>query len=237
MRVAVCVSGLVTSAYGGGAKRNNEILKEKFPTADFFYTTWETERESFNRSFSGVECAFLPEPDITRHPYTELIESFSPWFQSTADWVRCSPERIVWTRHHTKQIVAHSYLVSNLPSGYDVVVRTRYDAFISPCAVFENYLKKAYNHNTVSGFGTRNKDRIDEINVLSNPGTNWEHRILDHLIIHPNRMVSYDNVVTMVEKNTLHPAEYGWYQTLVLPNNFIHTNNDGWVNHDKKINI
>ena len=48
MKVAVCVSGLVKSNY---LQRNNRVLKQKFPTADFYYATWNDQRNSFEKNF------------------------------------------------------------------------------------------------------------------------------------------------------------------------------------------
>ena len=86
MKVAVCVSGKVNSAYNL-IKRNNNVLKEKFPNADFYYATWEDQKEIFYRNFPNDKCFIFKEPDINYHPYWPEDIILNPYFKEAKNYI------------------------------------------------------------------------------------------------------------------------------------------------------
>ena len=65
-------------------------------------------------------------------------------------------------------------------------------------------------------------------------GSKHESYLLDQLIIHRYDTFDPDNVLELHEQNKLHPAEWGWYQTLSYPG-VNHKNHHGYINHDKNV--
>ena len=240
-RIAVCVSGTFnTGNPKGDLVKNNKILKSKFPKADFYYATWERYRADFKKLFPNESCEYFPEPTIHHHPY--LIEKnnhISKWYQETVDWVKKGGKaRLDWTSHHTKQILIHSYLLTKIEKEYDVIVRTRFDAFIFSGANFDVYVEDTITNHRANCFGTTNPNLLNVLSEMDlTPETkyqSWEHRLLDQLIIYNPDALDIANVFKLHNNHKLHAAEFGWYQAISIDNSN-HINHDGWVNHDKKV--
>lgn len=235
MRIAVCISGACSTPTGNIIK-NHLRLQERFPTADFYYGTWTSYKSEFEKIFPDKRCHYYDEP-VVYHPYLEIDRSaiISTHYNDTIDWVkRGNNDRREWTKHHTKQILINAWLSTELLERYDIIIRTRFDAFISPEANFDSYIDDTLQNHRANCFGTRTPKKINEINEIASIG-NWTVRLMDHLIIYPADCMDTNNVNELHKSKRLHAAEYGWYQVISMPHGSQHRNHDGWVNHDKKV--
>lgn len=217
MRVAVCVSGVCR----GQVKRNNERLKEKFPGADFYYATWDG-------SFPGK---VFQEPKPHYHPYVDIDPKHytCPIYGDAVHWAKKGgAQRLAWTSHHVKQILIHFWLADTI-SGYDVIVRTRFDAYISKRADFTPYILDTYTNHRANCFGTTRPEGFDSLFEVELKGihANW---MLDSLIIHNADLVDRAKVDDLYQNKRLHAAEFGWHQVLGT-----HRNHSGWVNPDHSV--
>jgi len=242
MKVAVCISGAFkTGNPNGDLVRNNAIQKAKFPNADFYYATWESFRPEFERLFPNEKCVYFPEHEVQYHPYEiSRKHHLSEFYQKTGDWAKKGgKKRWEWTSHHTKQILIHSWLMDTIKEEYDVIVRTRFDGFISKNADFAPYLKDTFKNNRANCFGATHQETFEQLSEII-PAKNikqasWSVRLLDQLIIYNADAMNGDNVNKLNENHLLLAAEYGWHQVISLPHGSKHRNFSGWVNHDKRV--
>lgn len=242
MRVAVCVSGAFnTGNPNGDLVKNNTIQKANFPDADFYYATWQSFRPEFEKLFPNKKCIYFPEHKVQYHPYEIAKEHhLSDFYQQTANWAKKGgTERMRWTSHHTKQILIHSWLMDTIENEYDVIVRTRFDGFISKNAKFAPYLEDTFKNNRANCFGATHQEKFDQLReIKSNPNSkegSWSVRLLDQLIIYNANALDGKVVNTLDREHLLLAAEYGWYQVISLPRGSNHRNFSGWVNHDKRV--
>lgn len=244
-KLAVCVSGLCTSARGDiGIQENNKILKNKFKDADFFYATYLNMKETFFKNFPvNSQVFFFEEPVPHYHPYLDINikDHISSKYSEIISFMKKdkSGQRLIWSKHHVKQILIHSWLLKEIDAinNYDLIVRTRFDGFISKNAQFADYLIDSYKNQRCNAFAATKQNKFNELNEFSTRvGSPHEHWMLDQLIIHPGTFLNPDLVNQLYSNKLLHAAESGWYQVLSQPNGIEkHRNHDGWINHDKKI--
>lgn len=240
MKIAVCVSGIVgTPRHISELAKYNRRLIDKFPNADFYYGAWENQRENFTSVFPNYNCKYFKEPLMHYHPYlgikkTDYVTAHFPKF---IKYIKKKKWQIEWSLHHTKQIIIHALLVDTIPSDYDIIVRTRYDAFIHKDADFSTYIIDSYNKKRAIGFATTQKEKFNQLYPSDYVKENGRMRnwMLDQLIIHPANMLNKEYVMNLHYSSKLHPAEVGWYQILSKPFGDNHLNYHGWVNHDKNI--
>ena len=238
MRVAVLVSGRVNSAQGRtGLIRNNTRLKEKFPGADFYYGAWNIYKSEFESVFPHETCEYFEEPVMHYHPY-EISNKYhiNKQYRDTAKWA-LKAERKEWTSHHTKQILIHSWLLDKISKKYDIIIRTRFDAFIHRSADFSRYITDTFENNRANGFATTRKQLFAILCEQKKPKSNKDewHWFCDQLIIHPPSFITKQVVDRLNQKKRLHPAEFGWAQVLSYPYGLNHRAHKGWVNHDRNI--
>lgn len=246
MKVAVCISGALKSGNPKGqhsSKRcltnNNKIIRSKFPTADFYYATWDMYKDEFEKTFPDYLCNFFPEPQMHYHPYLDVDEKdyLSQAYKSIATgWARKGGQaRTEWTSHHTKQILIHSWLISKIKDQYDIIVRARFDGFISKNADFTEYIKDTYNNKRANCFGTTKHDKFDNISPLTIHPDKANYWMIDQLIIHPADAIDVNEVNQLHNQKKLLAAEYGWCQVISMPYGSNHRNFTGWVNPDWSI--
>ena len=245
-KTAVCISGKVNSIRGQvGLSENLAKLRTKFPGADFFFATWKSERETFESSFPELvnSCLYVDEPVIEYHPYLGIVGETSKFYKEEIEKTRrSSKDKIQWKSHHTKQILIHSLLLDACVDAakYDVVVRARFDSYVTNRADFTPFIEETRNSGKVNGFGiTRWNDRTKcrmmyhtESNDLNNSHSVY---LLDQCIIHQRSRIDTDRVWELHRAKRLLAAEFGWCQILSEPWGRIHTNNHGFINHDKHI--
>lgn len=228
MRVAVCVSG----ACRGSLQRNNARLKEKFPIADFYYATWNQYCAEFSKAFPQERCEYFQEPRVHYHPYIDIAKEDHTCeiYGKAVEWCRGGgKQRLEWTSHHVKQILIHFWLADRIKDGYDVIVRTRFDAFVSKRTDFAPYILDTYTNHRANCFGTTRPEGFDSLFEVELKGihTNW---MLDHIIIHNADLVDREMVDGLYRDKKLHAAEFGWHQVLGK-----HRNHSGWVNPEHSV--
>jgi hypothetical protein len=239
MRVAVLVSGRVDSAQGRtGLIRNNTRLKEKFPGADFYYGTWNIYKSEFERLFPNQTCEYFEEPVIQYHPYEinkkyHVNEEYSLFIKSK--WAKTNRDKLA---HSTKQILLHAWLLDRIKNEYDVIVRTRFDAFIHRSADFTSYIADTFKENRANGFSTFDNKQFVSLSARQIPKKSVlgsYNMLCDQLIIHPPSFITKKQVDRLNEEKILHPAELGWAQVLSYPYRLNHRSFLGWVVNDRNI--
>lgn len=170
------------------------------------------------------------------HPYLDMRreDHISSYYQATVDWVKAGgSKRIEWTSHHTKQILIHAWLSDRIRHGYDVLVRTRFDAFAYSQAEFRGYLDDTMLTRRANCFGTTMARRFDNLyDPLDGLHASW---MLDSLIIHSPDAIDRAEVDELHKSQKLHAAEFGWYQVISRPHGSTHRNHSGWVNPDHTV--
>jgi hypothetical protein len=239
MKIAVCISGAIRSNQGdAGLIRNYKRMKEKFPSADFYFATWNSFSSDFNRLFNSEKCFYFEEPKMHYHPYLDMKKEnyASEYYKETLDWiVKEGKAKIEWSSHHTKQILIHAWLLDKITKEYDVIVRTRFDAFIFKNADFFPYLKDTVDYNRANAFATTRKEKFNELYDSDVNNEKMKYWMLDQLIIHTPNAINKETVDELHKNKKLNAAEHGWYQVLSKPQGSNHKNRHGWVNHDKNI--
>lgn len=240
MKVAICISGTVKSNHPKTSLQiNYNKARNIFKGADFYYATWESYKEEFEKQFPNDKCFYFKEPTINYHPYLDIKQEYyiSKHFADRMPWANSLPiNKIQWTSHHTKQILIHAWLMDKLTEQYDIIVRTRFDAFFHKDANFSKYLKDTHENGTVHGFAVTRQSMFNTFyDSPMEPGTKHEHYLLDQLIIHKADKFDTKQTLKLHDEKRLHPAEFGWYQVLSMPYGGIHKNHHGLVNHDKNV--
>lgn len=233
MKVAVCVTGLVRSkSPHGNVKRYADIHRERFPDADFFYTTWSDQRPKFEKYFGTEQkCYYYDQPEKPYHPYIDVDPKhyLHEYYADRVTWAK-QLNKTAWTHHHAKQIINYAWLVRDMPKDYDVLVRIRFDSVISKHNQFDFYIKEAYNKGTVHGFAVTQAHRFNEFYHSDAP--KHKYYMLDQGIIHRADMFDPQLTIDAWNEQRLLAAEWGWYQALSHPHGGIHKNHHGFINHD-----
>ncbi|MGV7234725.1 MAG: hypothetical protein ACQ9ET_00560 [Nitrosomonadaceae bacterium] len=248
IKVAVCVSGAVTHSLdpcssGTDHKRsfmnNYEILKNKFPTADFYYATWDTFEEQFKQAFPSISPTIFPEPEIPYHPYTGIKKEdhICTHFQGHVDWaIKGGETRLKWLSNATKQILIHTWLADTIRKDYDIIVRARFDGFISQQADFAPHIRDTFENHRVNGFTATRPSLFNVLRPIDRKSSaRHNFWVMDNLIIHNADAINVDYVNSLHEQERLHASEYGWYQTLSMPHGSNHQGYSGWVCPDDRV--
>lgn len=238
MKVAVCISGLLTEH----CVKNNEIMKRKFPDADFYYGSCLSEAEKFQRIFPNERGFFFEEPVIHYHPYNVRHipndPTYEKYFIKSKRSVRKNQERIVWSYNSTKQHLSHAHLLEKLEDNYGIIVRARFDTVISESnkVEFKKLIVDSHKNHRAHGFNTmypKHFERIKRITHKNAPRTQF--RVFDYLIIYPRDMIDPKIVFDLHKNKTLRPSEYGWHQLLRESFGNNNVNWSGWVHLEKSV--
>ena len=229
MKVAVCFSGICR----GKVQRNLEALRKHFPY-DYFFSTWEGREEEAKKLLPGVEILTFPEPKMHYHPVIDIPEELVSTPKMKAYRQKFSngaygPPMKTRTLNHTKQILAHTYQLQQLDPSYDMIIRVRYDVFVSDQVDFKPFVEDSYNSNLAIGFGVRGSrhstiHKFKEVEKIypneMNHNTvshDWGWYLMDPLIFHPRKLFDVDRTLKLHEDKKLMAAEWGWYQVLSKP--------------------
>ena len=138
------------------------------------------------------------------------------------------------TKHWTKQILIHDYLLKKIPSDYDMIIRTRFDTIVSKEINFVEFIEGSYYENYAIGFNTRYEKVWLRHNELLEfvPHFNVGH-VNDALILHPRNLWNSQLVETLHNSKELQAAETGWWQILSEHYGDNHQNFHGGVYIDK----
>lgn len=220
MKIAVCYSGLCR----GDWVKNHNSVRHHFPTADYFFSTWN---HAVVDMPALIEYTTYPEPKMHYHPWGDVPPEQLTWkAQQLVKNDLPKPYYRERTLHHTKQILAHAYQLENdVPKEYDMIVRVRYDAYVSPKVDFTEYLNRAYENKLAVGFGTRTKrhPNLHEFKELPKewPGEKGPHDshqyIMDPMIIHHRDVFDPSLAWKLHNEKKLMPAENGWWQVVSEP--------------------
>jgi hypothetical protein len=251
MKVAVCVSGNFKSSSPGDRglpenylERNYHNRKKQFPDADFYYATWSSNASIFFNTFPNEKGFIFDEPPTHYHPFTKempVTEVVKKEYHQTIHSMkykgsqrRTSEDTDViyeWFKHAAKQLVLHSLLLEQIKESYDIIIRTRYDAFIpdDDSVNFQPFIEKAFFENRVYGFTNANRNKSDLILDEESEKNRSLCRIYDVLIVHPRNLFDTQKTLHLFEEKKLRGGEYGWHQILSEPYGNNHKNIRGWV--------
>lgn len=215
MKVAVCFSGLTYP----DSEQLVKLMKKRFPVYDFFYGTWKGCKSPFENTF------YFDEPVIHYHPYLDIdMEEFPiPKLKDILETADIKLKQGPWMNkavHQTKQIIAHSYMLDNIPEEYDMVIRCRWDLhFYDMVLPIENFIDESRVKRKAIGFSRKLSDKNGP--WWSAKGTHrhnwWEGFLMDLLIIHPRDLFDKKRMWQLHEDKKLIAAEMGWYQVLSQP--------------------
>jgi hypothetical protein len=235
-KIAVCVSG---KCNGDDILRYDQIRRQKFDGADFFYATWAEDEGKIKKLFPQNNIQIFKQPVIHYHPYWPTDGFESEFFLETRGWVEKNNKK-EWSSHHTKQHLIHALLLSSIENidQYDIIIRTRFDGFIWPNekADFRPFIEDSAKHNRANCFAVTRKERFTELYESNHVETpKMKFWCLDQLIVHPPNLLNIDEVFLLSYEGRLRAAEFGWHQILSEPHGNNHRNMHGWVNHDKNV--
>lgn len=231
MRIAVCVSGLCR----GNALDNISKLKQVLPY-DFYFGTWETTQTVESKQLNAM---VFEEPIMHYHPLCDIADFENERYTHFRNlYCHDTPEISEMLKNHTKQIIAHAYMMKNLKDNYDIIIRTRYDVLISNQVDFSMYIEKSFTKQCAVGFSTLWKPHNNKIDILEeikkdSRDSKWFSYLLDLLIIHPPQLFDVNYVFELHNQKQLRNAEYGWYQILSEPYDDNHICVAGGIQIDK----
>jgi hypothetical protein len=246
MRIAFCVSGIPRSGIGQSEKihenfhRNRKSHARAFPSADFYYGTWNEYEEIVKNSFPDDSIVSFEEPAIDYHPFYDI----SPEFMWSERLVKIVPkyktikdhrqDRYI---HQTKQILCHAYLIDhfNLKEKYDIIIRARYDTYISHQANFQRFLDDVHENPKAVGFALLKDNNFDQIKTIPKDAPNGKRFLFDSLIIHSSKIFDTEEVYKLNSAQNLLPCEFGWFQTMSYPYGENHQCYSGWANADRAV--
>ena len=150
-------------------------------------------------------------------------------------WAKKNRDKLA---HSTKQILLHAWLLDRIKNEYDVIIRTRFDAFIHRSADFTSYIADTFKENRANGFSTFDNKQFASLSARQIPKKSVlgsYNMLCDQLIIHPPSFITKKQVDGLHREKRLHPAELGWAQVLSYPYRLNHRSFLGWVVNDRNI--
>jgi len=230
-RVVVCVSGIPRGGVGPqqnanfNIERNIALLKRAFPGAEFVFSTWHQHiNDDLKSIVSGAgRLLSFEEPESHYHSYFDIDPDYvvSDKMREVQQKYSTKHNLKERTRHQAKQIVAHANTIdSHVPKRFDVVVRARWDTFVSPYADMKPYVDWVRENKHPIGFAHLKPFETFGTAVELPPEHESRDKFLfDSLIIHHRSNFDPVKVRELYAEKRLCPAEFGWYQTMSLPDN------------------
>lgn len=239
MKVAVCVSGIPRSGRPSRDISLNMVNVEKaFPNADVFFGTWESYVQRASALYPQRNILSMVEPVIDYHPYIDAPADVIHT-EKLRKMIRQSHSNETLREqysHQTKQIIAHANMVSSIPATYNVIVRVRYDTYVSVKADFTEFLNRCEKDGTTFGFAWMpGRSNFDEVYTIESGSQYQERFLFDQLIIHRRDRFDPDIVYRLSSQRRLLPAEFGWWQVLGEPFDNNYQCVCGWANPDKSV--
>jgi len=221
MKIAVCVNGIYRDKINIHPDILDQKRREIFPTADFYYHTWESDVDRIPKKYQE-KLFYCKEPKMTYHP---VSDTNYPCKHGKFERYR---EKNIFhnkTQHGSKQILGYADLISKIPNDYDIIIRTRFDVEIANTD-YSKYLEIAKNKGPV-GFMIR-PAKGHEINKVydvpkDDPNADWYGYLPDQLIMHSPKHFDPNFVFDLHAQKNLLPVEWGWYQVMSEPYGYIHS--------------
>lgn len=247
MKIAFCVSGIPRSGVGNKEQQNEDFErdlqshKKAFPTADFYYGTWQQyESDALKIIPKNSEFTTFEEPKMFYHPFYDIPDELKHSIRLkniVEKYKTITDERQDRYRHQTKQILSHAFMLDyfDLKDNYDIILRSRYDTYIYESANFRPILDQVYLNKSAIGFALPKNAPFNTLKKLARKDKNCYKFLFDSLIIHSNEVFDTENVYDLHEKGELLPCEFGWYQTMSMPYDDNHECYTGWANANRSI--
>lgn len=226
-RVAVCVSGIVRDHSDICIDQLNKIL----PFDTFYGVCINIPNNNLNKN--NVIKLFQPEPEY--HPY--LVEE--KYVPDCPTFRRYRKDKI-WKKkglydksnQHYLEILNHYNLVQKIPSRYDIIIRCRFDVFVSENINFIQLINHTIKTEQTIGISNFNP-LADEQKPLTKrnlrPDINKDIFLHNLLIFHKRNNMA--DVNKLIKEKRLLPAEYGYYQA------FAEKNGKGFINFEGGVAI
>jgi hypothetical protein len=209
MKIAVCSGGQLRMT-DDVLLLTDKLLKDAFPTADFFYPVWKEDYETRHvTDLLNGTVEVIEEYDIHYHPYDDNPDVNDTWdYQKKIK--HPNPDRHL---HQTKQILNHNHMMRKHLQDYDVIVRTRYDSLISPVQGFTKGIELALEGSVVA-YQAGDSDQFLHYQKLHHGS---ESKMISDggLIFHSPKIWDCDLVDRLHKEKKLLAAEFGWYQVLM----------------------
>lgn len=241
MRIGILVSTQVRESIEK-INLNLNLLQDAFPDADLILGLWSYE-EHFKQHFKNKSkrIVLIDEPHIHYHPYNANPNALQNWnYQKKL----VNPnERHM---HQTKQILAHNELIKCVKNDYDIIIRSRWDATISPFIDYGTFVNECYNtpctisistrrdyHTSIMSIGEASSWKFPYLNHKENGNTKITQSstcqmLLDNgIIIHRSCDWNIELVESLHMNSKLLAAEFGWWQVLVDG-----TSHKQWIHYD-----
>lgn len=203
MKIAVCYSGLFRT-FDGFLENHKAAL----PEADYYFSTWTSEKEKTNGSNLDVRLFDAPEVDYNLYQGSFALEY-------GADHQNKSSERKrLYTA--TMQHLGHYLVTDSISKDYDMVIRMRYDTVIGKHD-WLSLITRAYKNNIAIGVGNANGGDDNNGTMTRNVPTihgNSNKFMLDFMNIHKRNNIA--DAVAMNNNMSLWPTNAGWYQLLSM---------------------
>lgn len=190
---------------------SDNLLKDAFPNADFFYPVWREDwnsRREIVESFGGT-VEVIDEYEIDYHPYND-----NPDAVDTENYKKKLVNPNVYRHtHQTLQILNHNRMMRKYLQDYDVIIRTRYDSIISPVQVFDDAIDMVMSANAVISY----QDSGDHFFTANSFIVSKQAKMVSDggLIFHSPKVWDCDLVTHLDKRKKLLAAEFGWYQVLI----------------------
>ena len=220
MKIAVAINGLYRPHVQPDPRKCHWKLQTAFPTADFFYHTWEQYEQDIPLDFRH-KLEMCPEPKMDYHGISGHKEQ-----SKHGKWQPYVEKRFHYEKHKGshKQILGFSDLFTKIPEEYDIIVRARWDTHINTKINWDEYAERAYNEGPL-GFmvrptrGAQMTDRtVTEIpKDITDTRNDWFWYLPDVLMILHRKWFDPKIVWDLHERKALWGAEWGWFQVLSLP--------------------
>ena len=216
MKVALCISG----GQRKGDVENETFMKRfctAFSNADFYYHTWNE-----TLLFEEPNIITTPEPHLGYHSVFHTDEYGGDYLDEKRQQVDKSHAKL---NTGTKQIIGHAILVQSLPDDYDIIIRTRWDCYVSTKYDWQTAIENCYNENKIYGYAWRPKNSKEFHNpyIMDKEFIRYPYMIADHVIIHRPSDIDPNSVFLLHEEKKLLPGEWGWHQVFCgqKPNNHV----------------
>ena len=232
MKVAICFSGIPREGYLENIEQFKKIFditdRPEFECVDFFYSTYNQYELPFDHaSFPETNKTYLIDKkgilesgvDKTVHKIYDMKRSRPITDESARKYLE---NKMV---HGYKQILAHALqLLFQVPSDYDIIVRARYDNWLSEYVDWLQFVKESYEKNIVygvanitpdlenrphHGYGWHNLTEVDDRKLMIR---NKVVQMSDNLIVHKRNLFDPVFAVDLFNKDSLMGCECGWYQ-------------------------